>query len=266
MGKSPILFHTATNNATPNYMVGDHIYFEPQGIFINNNNGEKVNVAVSQNHALLSALNTLVNDRGYVDSKGLSGSVNLNDYVKNAIYKYNDYNAYINSKMSVDGVYRIGTFVVLEGLGNTASQFVIPNFFSSNNSRDIICRYRLADASTDPYTYTWTDWMTILTEEKGSLSLSNGWTNYGNGRSDFGYVKHGNRVFLSGVIKGGASNTFAKLPSNLIPSNAQILYCHSITGNSTSSVRFEIFVNGDVSIATYDTTNAISLDGVSYTI
>nr|DAP50270.1 MAG TPA: hypothetical protein [Caudoviricetes sp.] len=45
MSKTPIQFHKVNTGNTPSTVAGDHVYFEPKGIYVNNANGEMEKVA-----------------------------------------------------------------------------------------------------------------------------------------------------------------------------------------------------------------------------
>jgi hypothetical protein len=105
----------------------------------------------------------------------------------------------------------------------------------------------------------------------GEPVFMNGWSNYdpatGPGRAGF-YYRHNGRVYLGGVIKGGASTTTAFI----LPEGYRPLLEGGVTGftvhGATAPAVVAIYPTGEVQVSNYVTGSNVTvhcfLEGVSF--
>ena len=93
------------------------------------------------------------------------------------------------------------------------------------------------------------------------LTLSNGWSNYGDIYAPGKIIKKGNEITLSGLITGTNFSTVCTLPEDCRPKEVLIFTLN----HHESIMRFDVFPNGNVTyIAGTNKYNWISLDGIHF--
>lgn len=101
---------------------------------------------------------------------------------------------------------------------------------------------------------------------KGTLSLLNGWTNYGGGTAGINYEKTiEKKVNLDGVIKGGlvGAYTAAVLPPGCRPSTTKFLKAGTYNNGQATVL---VYSNGDIRVDSAHNTTWVSLDGLFFPI
>lgn len=197
-----------------------------------------------------SHLNDIMNERGYVNTKIITG-LDLNTIVKSGIYSGNNL---INSPQN-------NVWYTLEVFNCSNDDYVIQRImgFADGGTATFERRKNLTK---------WTAWQRIATVETATLTLLNGWVNTGGLISKVS--RNGNQVTLNMCISGGtmtANTNMCVLPAQYRPSSAYLLWFKYEDSSYTAHDDL-LFINIDGSVSSSDvlTGNTRLIINVSFTI